>query len=366
MAPADTPGSASVKYAPHTPLRAALLKRIEEYFDRTGRSRQGGPRMWVKTSMILAWLAVSYALLVFWADAWWQVVPLTISMALAVAGVGFNIQHDGGHGAYSRRKFGNRLSSWSLDLVGASSYVWNFKHNVLHHHYTNIQGVDTDLESEPFLRLAPGQKRRWYHRFQHFYIWGLLGFFPPKWWFFDDFRDVLRGRVGSRKIPRPRGGELVVLLAGKVLMITWLIVLPVLIHGPLKVLPVYVLFFATLGITLATVFQLAHCVDDADFCEVPGEDGRMDSGWAEHQLATTVNFAPRNRWLTWYLGGLNFQVEHHLFPRISHVHYPALAPITREVCREHGVPHHSHDSMWSALRAHVRWLREMGRPAPRS
>jgi linoleoyl-CoA desaturase len=364
--PPTTAGSDStaVKYPPHSKLRAELNARVREYFESLGKSDKGGKRMVGKSMLIFAWLAASYLLLVFWAETWWQAIPLTISLALAVAGIGFNVQHDGGHGAYSRRKWLNRLSSWSLDMVGASSYIWNVKHNLLHHHYTNIQGIDSDIQSEPFLRLGPYQRRRWYHRFQHLYVWGLYVFFSPKWNYYDDFNDLIRGRVGSRKIARPRGLDLVVLLAGKAFYIGWVLVLPLALHPWYVVLAIYALYSMALGTTLATVFQLAHCVQEADFTDKPVENQRMERGWAEHQLATTVDFAPRNRLLTWYLGGLNFQVEHHLFPRISHIHYPALAPITRAVCEEHGVRYHSHRTVWSALRSHLALLRRLGRPDP--
>ena len=204
-----------VKYPPHSPLRAALNERVQAYFERSGKRQVGGPRMWIKSALILAWLVASYLLLMFWASTWWQVVPLAISLALATAGVGFNIQHDGGHGSYSRRRLVNRLTALSLNLIGGSSYFWNYKHNVIHHQFTNIEGVDNDIEAEPFLRLAPGQRRRWYHRFQHFYVWGLLVFFPPKWGFVDDFLNLARGKIGTRRIPRPRGAELATFIGGK-------------------------------------------------------------------------------------------------------------------------------------------------------
>jgi linoleoyl-CoA desaturase len=317
--------------------------------------------MRIKTALILSWFVLSYVLLVVWATAWWQAVPLAISLGFSVAGIGFNIQHDGGHGAYSRRTLGNRISSWTLDLVGGSSYVWNFKHNITHHHYTNIEGVDEDIEAGPALRLAPGQPRRWYHRFQHFYIWLLYGFFPAKWALYDDFRDMLRGRVGSRAMPRPRGAGLAVFLGGKLMYVGWALALPLVLHPWTHVLLIYACYSLTLGVTLATVFQLAHCVEEASFPEIPPGNGRMERDWAEHQLATTVDFAPHSRWLTWYLGGLNYQVEHHLFPRISHVHYPALAPITRAVTREHGVAHQCHETLLGALGSHVAFLKRMGR-----
>ncbi len=318
--------------------------------------------MWIKSALIAVWLVLSYTSLVFWATTWWQAIPLAVSLALAVAGVGFNIMHDGGHGAYSRHRLVNRLSALSLDLIGASSYVWHFKHNVMHHHYTNIEGVDEDIEAEPFLRLAPGQPRRPYHRFQHYYVWLLLGLFHPKWAFVDDFRTLIIGRIGSRAVPRPRGRELVILLTGKVAHLAFALLIPLALHPWTTVAIVYAVFSLILGITLATVFQLAHCVEEASFAEIPKDDQRMERDWVKHQLATTVDFAPRNRGLTWYLGGLNFQVEHHLFPRISHLHYPALAAITRAVCDEHGVAHRSHDTFWGALRSHVQYLKRMGQP----
>jgi linoleoyl-CoA desaturase len=364
MHPPTGGSQAAVKYPPHSSLRNELNARVQAYFDKRGRTSKGGLRIWGKSALIFLWLASSYLLLVFWAETWWQAVPLTISVALAVAGIGFNVQHDGGHGAFSRRKLGNRLSAWTLDMVGGSSHVWNFKHTLIHHHYTNIQGVDDDIEAEPFLRLAPGQRRRWYHRFQHLYVWPLYGFFSPKWNYYDDFYNLIRGKVGSQPIRRPRGFDLVVFLAGKLFYVGWVLVLPLFLHPWGIVLALYALYCLALGITLATVFQLAHCVEEATFSDVPADGRRMDRCWAEHQLATTVDFSPRSRLLTWYLGGLNYQVVHHLFPRVSHVHYPALAPIMRMVCEERGVRYLSNSTIWAALRSHLRLLRRMGRPEP--
>jgi linoleoyl-CoA desaturase len=365
LSQATSAEATAVKYPPHSPLRAALLDRVQAYFERTGRRRDGGFRMYIKSALIVAWLVLSYALLVFWASTWWQALPLAVSLGLAVAGVGFNIQHDGGHGSYARRRFGNRFSAWTLDLVGGSSYFWNFKHNIIHHQYTNIDGVDDDIDGAPFLRLAPGQPRRWYHRFQYLYSWVLYAFFPPKWALYDDFRSLVRGRIGAQRIPRPRGLDLAILLGGKLFYVGWTLALPLALHPVLPVLLIYAFYSLTLGVTLATVFQLAHCVEEATIEQKPATERRIERSFFEHQLATTVDFAPRSRWLTWYLGGLNFQVEHHLFPRISHVHYPALAPITREVCREHGVPLLTHETFFGALRSHLRFLRQMGRPARR-
>jgi len=334
---------------------------VDAYFASTGRSPRGGARLWVKSAVVVAWAAASWIAVVFAASNWWQVGLAGASLGLAIAGIGFNVQHDGGHGAFSRRPWANRATAWMLDLIGGSSYIWHHKHNILHHHATNVDGVDDDIQAEPFLRLSPRQRRRWYHRFQHLYVWPLYAFLPPKWQTWDDLSQWLRARVGDHRIPRPKGIELTWLLAGKVLFFGWVLVVPMWIHPVVNVLATYAWVSLVVGVTLGTVFQLAHCVTEAEFPGRPEDGERLDRSWTEHQLATTVDFCPRNPLLTWYLGGLNFQVEHHLFPRISHVHYPAIAPIVREVCAQFGVRHVSHARLTDALASHVRFLKRLGR-----
>lgn len=351
----------SVKFPSHSDLRAALVGRVDAYFEGGRKSPHGGPRLWIKTAILLAWWISSYVALTFLADTWWQVLAAATSLGFAVAGIGFNIQHDGGHGSYASRPWCNRITAWTLDLVGGSSYVWRFKHNLLHHHYTNVDGIDDDLEAGPFLRLAPEKPRYWFHRFQHLYMWPLYLFLPIKWQWHDDFRTLLAGRIGRQAIPRPRGWTLFGLLAGKMLFYGWAVVLPLTLHPVGIVLGVYAFVCLIAGVTLATVFQLAHCVEEAEFDSPPEAGERLPRPWAEHQLATTVDFCPGNRFLSWYLGGLNFQVEHHLFPKISHVHYPAIERIVREVCSDRGVRHRSHATLAGALASHLRHMKKMGR-----
>ena len=351
-------------FPPHSPLRADLLARVEEYFRSTGRGRHGGWSIVGKSAILGVWLAASYVLLVFYASSWWDAALLATSLGLAAAGIGFNVQHDGGHGAYAATATGNRLAALALDLVGGSSYVWRFKHSVIHHTWTNLDGIDDDIDAGPFLRLAPTQERRRYHRLQHWYVWLLFGFLPPKWTFYDDFKAVAEGRIGSRPMPRPRGLDLALFVAGKIAFAGLVFGLPLAVgHGVLAVLFGYGVYALVTGICISLVFQLAHCVEGTDFPSVRAEPVRTARPFFEHQLATTADFSPRNRLLTWYVGGLNFQVEHHLLPQVSHVHYPALAPIVRATCAEHGVPHLTHERFLGALRSHVRHLRRLGKPA---
>jgi linoleoyl-CoA desaturase len=196
------------------------------------------------------------------------------------------------------------------------------------------------------------------------YAWLLYGVLALKWWLFDDVVDVVRGRLAGHRFARPRGAELVAYVAGKAAFLGWSLVVPLLVFRGGWVIAFFVLGAVTLGVVMATVFQLAHAVPEAEFhAAAPGEQ-RMPAGWAEHQVRATVDFAPGNRLLGWYVGGLNFQVEHHLFPDVCHTHYPALASIVRAACAEHGIPHRTHATVGAAIASHYRFLRALGRPGP--
>jgi linoleoyl-CoA desaturase len=350
------------RFAPHTPLRAELNQAVDAYFERTGLERTGEGKMVLKSCIIFTWAALSYGFLLLWASTWWQAGLLCVSLGLALAGVGFSVMHDGNHGSYSRRRWLGKLAGGAIDLLGGSAYVWIQKHNVLHHTYTNIDGYDDDIEIKPFLRMAEGHPRYWFHRFQWFYWVPLFTFFTTKWVLVDDFLSLATGKVGGHPFARPKGWDLVQLLAGKVSFVIYAIVIPL---NFIPVVPYVIGYFFTStvwGVTMGMVFQLAHAVETVDF-----EDAAVTEQyqpWVEHQLATTTDFARNNPFLTWYLGGLNFQVEHHLYPRISHLHYPALSEIVREVAGRHGITPHDFPSLSSALLSHLRYLYRMGHPAP--
>jgi linoleoyl-CoA desaturase len=316
--------------------------------------------MYIKCALIFAWFAGSYALLVFLASTWWLALASSVSLGLAMAAVGFNIQHDAGHQAYSRLKWINKLLALSLDLLGGSSYVWAKKHNSVHHCFVNIHGHDDDIDIGFFGRLSPHQKRLRFHRFQHFYLWFLYGLLPTKWQFYDDFRDVFTGRIGMQRLPRPRGFNLATFVGGKLAFVSLAFAIPLLLHPVWSVLLFYMVASFVQGVTMSIVFQLAHCVEEAAFPLPRSDDYRMHAAWAVHQVETTVDFGRGNRLLSWMIGGLNFQIEHHLFPRLSHLHYPALAPLVEETCRQFGVRYTAHPTLRACITSHYRWLRQMG------
>jgi len=360
---APAAGKAKIKFGGTDDFHKALKARVDRYFRLTGRKPRDCWQMYLKSVILFAWLIASYALLVFVATEWWQYVPLTASLGLALASIGFNVQHDGGHKAVSNKPWVNRMAAMSLDLIGGSSYNWDHKHNTIHHTYANIHDHDDDINVGMLGRLAPEQPHLWFHRLQHIYLWFLYGFIAVKWQLFDDFRDVARGRIGEHRFARPKGWHLVQFIAGKVVFLTLAFGVPMLFHPWWVVLLFYFFVAWVNGIVIATIFQLAHVVEEAKF-PLPNETtGRMDTHWAVHQVLTTVNFARRNPVLTWLVGGLNYQVEHHLFPRICHIHYPRLSKLVESTCRKFDLPYNAHPTLFAGIASHIRWLRAMGQPA---
>ena len=337
-----------------------LRRRVDDYFVTTGLPQRDCPKMYLKTAVFLTTLVASYVLLVFFATTWWQAFPLTIVLGLTIAGIGFNVMHDGGHQAYSSRPWVNKLMAMTVDPLGGSSYLWHWKHAVMHHTYVNITGHDADIDLGMLGRISPHQKRYWFHRWQHFYLWPLYGFLSVAWHFYSDFHELFVGKIGGNRFPRPRGWELALFVFGKVFFFTMAFVIPLQRHSLLDVALAYLTASFVLGISLSIVFQLAHAVEDAEFPMPQLDSGQVDNTWATHQVETTVDFGRQSRLLSWMVGGLNFQIEHHLFPRISHIHYPAISRIVESTCREYGVKYTAHDTFWQGLASHYRWLRGMG------
>ncbi len=342
-----------MSFGPDTGFHHQLRTRVRAYIEESGHPAQGMPGMYVKTAVLFFWLATAYVLLVFFAREIWQAVPLAVALALAIAGIGFNVQHDGSHGSYSKHPGLNRLMARSLDLLGGSSFVWARKHNVLHHTWPNVEGVDDDVDTGGLARLSPEQPRHVHHRFQHLYMWPLYCFLAVKWQLYDDFATLVTGEMSGRPFPRPRGSELLVFFGGKLAFFALAFVVPLALHPFWNVIGIYLLVSAVAGLTLSVVFQLAHCVPEA-------ETGREVDSWAARQVQSSVDFARGNRLLGWYVGGLNLQIEHHLFPQVCHLHYPRIAPIVEATSREFGVRYTSHPTFRAAVAAHFRQLRALG------
>jgi linoleoyl-CoA desaturase len=356
----------SIRARPRFAGRGAFSRDLDAaasaYFEGSGRTRRDAPRMYLKSAVMVAWFVGSWTLLVFAARTGLEGALAAISLGLSIAGIGMSVQHDGNHGASSKHAWVNRLFGCMLDVMGVCSFIWRQKHNICHHTFTNVQGIDYDLDFGVLARLSPEQRRRPWHRWQHLYLWFFYGFLLPKWVFHDDFV-ILRTRfIGQHALTPPSRAKLVAFIGWKVFFVMWAIAIPALFHPLWQVLVFHLVACFALGATLGTVFQLAHCTRNAEFPAVPPGE-RMEE-WSAHQLATTVDFAKSSALVTWFVGGLNFQVEHHLFPKVSHVHYPALSRIVERLAAKHGLRYRSHTSLFAAVASHLSHLRELGRPVP--
>lgn len=322
---------------------------------------RGRRRAQAKALFIGALAVGAYWGLVVASSSAWTAIACAALLVVAVTAVATCVMHDSNHGSLTRSPRLNRLVGYTADLLGASSWLWRFTHNNLHHGNTNVDGVDSDISQAPWARLAPTQEWRRWHRYQHLYMWFLYGFLTMKWLTFGDFSNLWRGRVGTQELRRsPRRRDVLIMVAGKLVHLTWAVGIPLLLHPWWVVLTFYVACSWLVGFSLAIVFQLAHCVDTVEF--LAPDQPRRAAAFELHQLRTTVDVQTRMPVLRWLMGGLDHQIEHHLAPRVPHTLYPLVARRLRAACADQGMPYQVHPTFLAAVRSHARWLREMGRP----
>ncbi len=335
-------------------LKVALNQRVQPFV--AACLTADSPLMYAKAASLISATIGAYAWLVFHAQTPVTVLLAAAALALALVGIGFNVQHDGNHGTFSRRPWLNRLAGFTLDLIGASSYFWKDKHNDNHHIYTNIPNEDADIQLGPLARLSADHPWYWWHRYQHFYLWALYTCVHLRY-LYSDVQRLAFGKNDGLTAGYPKGADMAWLLGGKAFFLTMAFAVPLGRHDPGAVITVYLLISMTMGLIFSVVFQLAHTVD---VVEHPTIQHGKRSEWAVHQVETTANFATGSRLATFLLGGLNHQREHHLFPRVAHVHYPALSHMVREVCAERGIRCRENRTVLCALRSHYRFVRQMG------
>ena len=341
-----------------------IKNRVNAYFHENKISTSGDWRMFLKTAIILAWFIVSYVLLVFGPSSLLFAVIAAVALAKGSALIGFNIMHDGNHGSYSKNPKINKFMGYTLNLVGASHWFWRYKHNILHHTYTNITELDDDMRVGTIMRLSPAQEWRPWHRFQCFYAFPAYGFMTLGWVIIGDFMKFFSGRIGEYKLPKISAAQTVSFFLSKSIYFGYMLVLPMFFHPVLHVILAFLFVQFILGFSIAIIFQLAHIVEDNAFPVPVKNTGHVESEWAIHQVETTADFAPTNKLAAWCLGGLNFQIEHHLFPRICHIHYPAISKIVANTCQEYGISYISYPSIRKAILAHYRFLKNLGYKEP--
>lgn len=342
-------------------FHAELKKRISDYFEGMGKSTTGNSNLFIKAIVLMVGFITLYVHLVFFTPGIVWALLECVLLGGIVSAIGFNIMHDGAHGSFSKHKPVNVLAAFSLNLLGGSSFMWNVKHNVIHHAYTNIDGIDDDIDIQPWMRMSSTQKKYKLHKYQHIYFWFLYCLLYLFWIFVLDYQKYFKQQIGSMPLKKMNIGDHFIFWGFKLLNIFLFVALPIYMLGFVSWLIGFILFTCVAGLVLSLVFQLAHTVEHTSFPQPNEMTGKFDDEWAVHQIKTTANFATNNKLVSWLVGGLNFQIEHHLFPKISHVHYPAISKIIRKACEEYGLSYIEYPKVRYAVASHVSFLRQMGR-----
>ena len=349
----------------NTQFFKTLNRRVNAYFKDKNIKKTGNWKLHLKTVIMFVIFLTPYFLILTLELPFWAYALLSALMGVGMAGIGMNVMHDGNHGSYSNNKWVNKLMGSSIYILAGNVYNWQVQHNVLHHTYTNIHEHDEDMEAGRIFRFSKHAKWKKHHRFQHYYSIFLYGLLTFNWAITTDFIQMYRytkRKLSYGKLPNPFINWST-LAVTKIMYLTIWIILPLLFANIAwwQVLLGFLIMHYVAGVILSVVFQLAHIVDDAE-TPLPDETGTMKNTWAIHQLVTTVNFGTKNRIVNWFTGGLNHQVEHHIFPHISHIHYTKISKIVRDTAHEFNLPYNEYKTTRKAIISHFKHLKELGQP----
>lgn len=364
--PADAIGKSStrsLRFTQRGEFQKTLNERVNAFLRDNNIPGRDVPAMYMKTVIILAWWLATYLLLLLGRFPPLVNILLCLVWAMAIASVGFNVMHDANHGAYSNKPWVNRLVSLSAELLGMSGFRWRIKHNIWHHTYTNIAGFDDDIETFGLMRLSPRVPWKPHFRAQVWYfplIYSMIAFD----FFLRDFMMAFFGKSdGNHVYPKMNAVDKLIFWVGKLFFVVIMFVLPMQVYPWWQVLIGFFITMLTVGLVMGVVFQLAHINGDADFPLPVGSPQHIENEWAIHQVETTTDFAPNNWLLNFYVGGLNFQIEHHLLPNICHMNYPRLAPIVRATCEEFGIRYTCYPTWRESFACHLKQLNRIGNTA---
>ncbi len=345
---------------------AETRSEVNKYFVENNISKHANAAMVLKSAFFILGAIGLYLLIMSEIFGIWTNLGLAALLGMFQAFIGFNVSHDAIHGSYTGSKKWNRIIGYSFNIIGANAYVWDLTHNQVHHTYTNIPGHDEDLEVAPgLICLSPEDKHKPFMKYQHIYAFFLYSLTSLSWVFRKDYKKFFQKTVGETLVPDHTIKEYIILFGFKALYYTLFIVLPLVYMEVAwwQFLIGFIVMHLAEGVVLASVFQLAHIVENADYPS-PDENWQMEESWVRTQMVGTADFSPDSWILTFFTGGLNFQVEHHLFPLVCHIHYPAISKIVEKVAKKHQMPYNVNPSFLGAFRSHYNMLKKLGNPIP--
>ena len=341
-----------------------LNKRINEYFKEKNLKKTGNWKLYLKTIVMFSIFLTPYFLILTVEMSQWLQLLLTVVIGVGMAGVGMNVMHDGNHGSFSSKKWVNNLMGSSIYILAGNAFNWKVQHNVLHHTYTNIQGHDEDIDAGRVIRFSKHADWHKMHKYQQYYSVFLYGLLTINWAITTDFKQMyqyLKRGLSYGKSPNPTTQWTILAISKIIYVLVW-IVIPIVVLNLAwwKILIGFFVMHYVAGLILSITFQLAHVMPDTEM-PLPDGEGNIKNTWAIHQLFTTANFAPKNKLVGWFTGGLNRQIEHHLFSHISHVHYKDLAKIVKKTAKEFNLPYNEYKTTRKAIALHFQQLKELGK-----
>lgn len=344
-----------------------LRSRVKSYFQSGNISQYGGIQLIFKTVCLLSLLFIPYGLILSGYFSLTTMLTLAGVMGVAIAMLGMAVMHDANHGTYSSNDTLTRIIGFYIYalIIGGNPTTWRIQHNILHHRFTNIYGKDEDLEPYGSMRLTPNAAHKPAYRYQHLYSFMLYGILTLMWVLHKEFLQLTRYRkLGLIKSNSNYYKQMAILIASKAFYFGYLLVIPMLVLNItfMQWLIAFLFFHFISGIIISTIFQMAHVVNEAKF-PLLNNEGNIDNQWAIHQIQTTTNFSPKSRIMYWFIGGLNYQIEHHLFPGVSHIHYKKIASIVQKTAKEFGIPYNSHKTFFAALKSHIYFMKTIGQSA---
>lgn len=354
---------AKVTFSKKNPVFYNDLKcSVEEYFSTTKIQKTGDWRLYSKALVLIPAAVFLYVFLLGFQYPVWMGVFFAALLGFVLASIGFNVMHDACHGSYSSKKWVNNLLGLTLNALGGNAFIWKFKHNIVHHTYTNVDGIDDDIAKSPIMRQCSTQKWVPAHKFQHIYVVLVYAISSFAWVILMDFTKYFSQKIFNTPLQKMNRNEHVIFWVSKIMYLAFYVAVPVYFVGWGAWAIGFAAMHVTMGLVLALVFQLAHVVEHTEFEVVGAMDSKqIENEWAIHQVKTTANFAPKNKIISWFVGGLNYQVEHHLFPRVSHIHYPAISKIVEDTCVKHDLPYNQYSTMTAAVASHFRMMKQLGK-----
>jgi linoleoyl-CoA desaturase len=342
-----------------------LRKKVKDYFEENNISKYGNASIILKSLFMFSLYFTPYILMLSGViNTVYLTILCWIAMGIGTAGLGMVLMHDASHGSFSQNTTLNKWLGKSLYLLGGFPPNWRYQHNTLHHGFTNIEGHDEDISPAGILRFSPHTPLFKIHRYQHYYAFFLYGLMTLSWVTVNDFTRLnsYKKMNAPMSITKSYNQLFIELIVSKVLYYLIFLIIPILVIQ----LPWYWILLGFLimhfvcGLILSTIFQTAHVMPTSEY-PLPDEEGRIDNNWAAHQLFTTSDYSPKSRIFSWLIGGLNYQIEHHLFPNISHVHYRKLSELVKNTAKKYNLPYYVQPNFVAAVNSHIKMLKLLGR-----